>query len=121
MGSLEKITALYRGPFLQGESGAWAISPRERLRESFLRAVEQLGQHWEQRKDWRKAIEVYRKGIEAEDLFEKFYIRIMSCLQREGSQAEALSIYRRLKKTLEGYGVEPSAEADALYHAILGK
>jgi DNA-binding SARP family transcriptional activator len=43
----------------------------------------------------------------------------MSCLLKLGSQAEALSVYRRLKKTLEGYGVEPSAEAEELHRQII--
>jgi LuxR family maltose regulon positive regulatory protein len=115
---LEKAVELYRAHFLEGESGSWAISPRERLRESFLHAIESLGQYWEQRREWHKAVEVYRKGVQADDLIEKCYIRMMSCLLKLGSQAEALSVYRRLKKTLEGYGVEPSAEAEELRRQI---
>jgi LuxR family maltose regulon positive regulatory protein len=116
---LEKAFELYHGHFLKAESGSWAISPRERLRESFLRAIESLGAHWERNEEWQKAVEVYRKGVQADDLIEKCYIRMMSCLLRLGSRAEALSVYRRLKKTLNGYGVEPSAEAEELHRQII--
>ncbi len=119
--NLEKAVKLYPGNFLEDESGSWAISPRERLRESFLHTIDALGRHWEQNQEWYKAIEVYRKGVHADDLMEKCYIRMMSCLLELGSKAEALSVYRRLKKTLESYGVEPSADAASLHLHIIGK
>ncbi len=116
---LEKAIAIYHGHFLAEESGSWAISPRERLRELLFHAIESLGRYWEQNREWQKAIEVYRKGIQADDLIEKCYIRLMSCLLKTGSHAEALSVYRRLKKTLDGYSVEPSAEARDLHELIV--
>lgn len=116
---LEKAVKLYHGHFLEDESGLWAISPRERLRESFLYAIEALGAQWERNQEWRKAIEVYRKGVQADDLVEKCYIKMMSCLLKLGSQAEALSVYRRLKKTLDGYGVTVSQEAEEIHQQIL--
>ncbi len=118
-GDLEKAVELYRSHFLEGESASWVISPRERLRESFLHAIESLGAHWERKQEWHKAIEVYRKGVQADDLIEKCYIRMMSCLLKFGSHAEALSVYRRLKKTLHGYGVSPSTEAEELHRQII--
>ncbi len=117
--NLQKALDFYRGHFLEGETNSWAISPRERHRESFLYAIEALGKHWEKSQEWHKAIEVYRKGVQVDDLFEKCYVRIMSCLLKLGSRAEALSVYRRLKKTLHGYGVEPSGEADELHRQIV--
>jgi LuxR family maltose regulon positive regulatory protein len=116
---LEKAIGLYHAHFLEGESASWAISPRERLRESFLRSIESLGKYWEQNREWQKAVEVYRKGVHADDLNEKCYLRQVSCLLKLGSRAEALSVYRRLKKTLNGYGVEPSAEAEELHRKII--
>ncbi len=117
--NLQKALDFYRGHFLEGETNSWAISPRERLRESFLYAIEALGAHWERKQEWQRAIEVYRRGVHADDLFEKCYIRMMSCLLKLGSQAEALSVYRRFKKTLHGYGVEPSTEAEELHRQII--
>ncbi len=117
--NLQKALNLYRGHFLEGESASWAISPRERLRESFVHTIEALGGHWERKREWQKALEVYRKGVQADDLMEKCYIRQMSCLLKLGSRAEALSVYLRLKKTLEGYGVSPSAATEELHRSIL--
>ena len=41
--ALQRTLALYRGPFLAGEPGAWAAPFRERLRARHARLVERLG------------------------------------------------------------------------------
>jgi DNA-binding SARP family transcriptional activator len=116
---LEKAIGMYQGHFLAGESASWAISPQERLRESFLHAIEALGARWEGKQEWQKAVEAYRKGVKADDLMEQCYVRMMSCLLKLGSQAEALSVYQRLEKTLEGYGVAVSPETEKIRRKIL--
>jgi DNA-binding SARP family transcriptional activator len=111
---LEKAIKLYKGPFLGAESATWSISLRERLRDKFLRSVETVGLHWEERTEWDKAIGCYKKGLEADDLIEELYRRIIICHQRLGRNAEALSAYNRCKKTLTSYGIELSSETRAL-------
>lgn len=111
---IEKALELYKGPFLGAESATWAISLRERLRDKFLRCTSTSGMYWEQNKAWDKAIDCYKKGLEADDLIEEFYRRIIICHQRLGRNAEALSAYNRCKKTLASYGIELSSETKAL-------
>jgi two-component SAPR family response regulator len=118
---LEKALQLYRGPFLGDEKQFWAIGPRERFRDAFLRAVEVLGARWERQRQWRKAVDVYDRGLAVDDLIEKFYVRMMACHLRLGSQAEALAVYRRLQKTLKAYGVTPSSESEELSRTVLSK
>jgi LuxR family maltose regulon positive regulatory protein len=115
----EQALRLYHGPFFENEDQAWAIRPRERLTSRYLRTVEKLGAHYEKSGNLRKAIDVYQKGMYADDLIEKFHIRVMQCLLELGSKAEALSAYRRLQKTLHAVGVEPSPEAETLHRRIL--
>jgi ATP/maltotriose-dependent transcriptional regulator MalT/DNA-binding SARP family transcriptional activator len=117
----EKALSLYRGPFLQSEEMTCAASPREKLRSGFLRAVAHLGQCYEDRERWEEAVSCYGKGIEADDLAEELYRRLMVCHIRQGREAEALSVYRRCRKTLSSVlGVEPSAETRAIA-ASLGR
>jgi DNA-binding SARP family transcriptional activator len=111
----EKALSLYTGPFLQSEEMTCAASPREKLRSGFLRAVAHLGRCYEDRERWEEAVSCYGKGIEADDLAEELYRRLMVCHIRQGREAEALSVYRRCRKTLSSVlGVDPSAETRSI-------
>jgi DNA-binding SARP family transcriptional activator len=117
----EKALALYRGPFLQSEELTCVASPQEKLRSGFLRAVARLGKFYEDREQWEEAVSCYGKGIEADDLSEELYRRLMVCHIRRGREAEALSVYRRCRRTLSSVlGVNPSAETRAIA-ASLGR
>jgi len=86
-----------------------------------MRAVANLGQCYEDRELWDEAVSCYGKGIEADDLAEELYRRLMVCHLRQGREAEALSVYRRCRKTLSSVlGVDPSAETRAIA-ASLGR
>jgi two-component SAPR family response regulator len=76
--------------------------------------------YWEERKEWDKAIDCYKKGLEADDLVEEFYRRIILCHQRLGRNAEALSAYNRCKKILAAYGVELSPETEEIRRDLVG-
>jgi two-component SAPR family response regulator len=117
----EKAVSLYKAPFLHSEEMTCAASPREKLRSGFLRAVILLGRCYEDRERWEEAISCYGKGLQADDLGEELYRRLMVCHIRQGREAEALSVYRRCRKTLLSVlGVEPSAETRAIA-ASLGR
>jgi two-component SAPR family response regulator len=116
-----KALSLYSGPFLQSEEMTCAASPREKLRGGYLRAVAHLGQCYEERERWEEAVSCYGKGIETDDLAEELYRLLMVCHIRQGREAEALSVYRRCRKTLSSVlGVDPSAETRAVA-ALLGR
>jgi DNA-binding SARP family transcriptional activator len=116
----EKALVLYRGPFLQSEEMTCAASTREKVRSGFLRAVARLGQRYEDSGRWDEAVSCYRKGIEADDLAEELYRRLMVCHIRQGREAEALSVYRRCRRMLSSIlGVDPSAETRAIAASIV--
>src|SRR3989337_2276555 len=80
-----------------------------------------LGQAEKARKGGEEAVSCYRKGLEADELAEELYRRLMVCHIRQGREAEALSVYRRCRKTLSSVlGVDPSAETRAIA-ASLGR
>ena len=117
----EKAMSLYRGPFLSSEELPWAELLREKLRGGFLGAVTHLGRCYEETGRWEEAISCYGKGLNADDLAEELYRRLMVCHLRQGQEAKALSVYRRCRKMLSSVlGVDPSAETRAVA-ASLGR
>jgi DNA-binding SARP family transcriptional activator len=78
-----------------------------------------LGEALEAKGDWERAIDVYRRGLEADNLVESFYRGLMRALAATGDQAEALNAFRRCRELLSiVLGIKPSAETDRLYREI---
>lgn len=111
---------LYRGSFLSGDSAvSWAGPARDRLSRKFVRETARFGRHLEQNGNWRKAVECYETGLEADDLAEELYQRLIDCYARQGRRAEALAAYQRCRRTLEHtLGISPSPETEALYRSL---
>lgn len=120
-GRLDKALTLYRGPFLPGEQDSWTISYRERLRDRLLRQVETAGRGLELAGNHEKAVSWYQKGIDADELAEPFYQRLIACYRKLGRRAEALSVYRRCRERLAAYGIGPSADTEALHARLAAK
>lgn len=117
----QKAIDIYNGPFLPEETWKpWAIPLRERLRSKFLRGVIRLGQHREENKQWKKAVECYQRGLEVDSLAEDFYQRLMICYHQLGLRAEALAVYDRCKKILSAtLGIDPSDKTEKIRKTIL--
>lgn len=115
-----KALALYKGQFLEESGESWLISCRERLRNKFLRAVWRRGDLLEESGRFDLALELYRRGLDADQLAEELYRRIMRCHRAAGRRCEAISAYERCKKILRSVlGIDPSRETEALYRSLL--
>ena len=60
----------------------------------------QLGEALERTATGRAPIDVYRRGLEADNLAESFYRGLMRSLAATGDQAEALNAFRRCRELL---------------------
>lgn len=116
-----RLLDAYPGPLLGDEESTWIAKPRDALRARFVRALMDLGAALERAGDWSTAIDVYRRGLEADNLAESFYRGLMRALAATGNHAEALTAFRRCRELLSiVLGVKPSAETDRLYREIVG-
>ena len=117
----EEALALYRGPFLDGEFNLPEfLSARDKLHSLFLRHIEQVGEFFLQAGQPQKAIMLYQKGLEVDELAEQLYQQLMRCYQQLGRNAEGISVYQRLRETFRAnVGIEPSLEADAIYQELI--
>jgi DNA-binding SARP family transcriptional activator len=114
-----RLLDAYPGPLLGSEEPPWIAKPRDALRARVVRTLMRLGEYLERKGDWTTAIDVYRRGLEADNLAESFYRGLMRALAATGNQAEAINAFRRCRELLSiVLGVKPSAETDRLYQEI---
>jgi DNA-binding SARP family transcriptional activator len=107
------------GMLLGTEDEPWIAKPRDALRARFVRTLLQLGERLERDGDWHGAIDLYRRGVESDNLAESLYRGLMRALAATGEQAEAMNAFRRCRELLSVVlGVKPSAETDRLYREI---
>ncbi len=113
----KKAIKIYTGHFLAEEAEKnWIIPMRERLKNSFLTSITKLGMHLEQEKEFKKAIEYYKKGLAIDNLEETFYQRLMVCFHNLSRYADAAKTYSRCKDILKDVlGVAPSERTEELY------
>jgi len=115
----ERLRALYRGPFMAGERDeAGYVQPRDRIRARFVRAIGEIGHHWERSEQWERALACYESCLEADPVAEAFYRNLMVCYRRTGRRAEAIETFDRLRRALAVLGVKPSSETRALLEKL---
>ncbi len=116
-----RLIDAYPGALLGDEEAPWIARPRDALRARFTRTLMRLGEQLEHRGDWRAAIDLYRRGLEADNLAELFHRGLMRSLAANGEQAEAVNVYRRCRELLSiVLGVKPAGETERLYRQIAG-
>jgi len=114
-----RLLDAYAGPLLGTEEEPWIAKPRDALRAQFVRTLLRLGESLERRRDWDTAIEIYRRGLEADNLAESLYRGLMRALAATGNHAEAINAFRRCRELLSiVLGVKPSAETERLHRDI---
>ena len=92
---------------------------RERLRGKFVRALQVIAHQLETAGRYEEAIDLYLRGIDADDLVEPFYQGLMRSYQSLGRDAEAASTYRRLRQALSvTLGVQPGLESRRLFDEL---
>jgi DNA-binding SARP family transcriptional activator len=119
-GIARRLLDAYHGGLLGTEEHPWLVKPRDALRARFVRTLLRLGERLEQGSDWLAAIDLYRRGLEADNLAEPFYRGLMRSLAATGDSAEALNAFRRCRELLSlVLGMKPAAETERLHRAIV--
>jgi LuxR family transcriptional regulator, maltose regulon positive regulatory protein len=117
-----RLLDAYPGPLLGTEDHAWVVKPRDAMRARFVRMLSRLGECLERTGDWVTAIDVYRRGLEADNLAESIYRGLMRALAANGDRAEAMTAFRRCRELLSiVLGVKPAVETERLYGEIAAR
>lgn len=100
--AFERIRALAKGPFLAGEPDAsWAISLRDRLHDLLIQRLLELASAEPNRVDVELTDELFRFGLDVDELVEPFYRGLMAnCIERSET-AQALAHFRRCERALK--------------------
>lgn len=119
--AMEKAFALYKGDFFADDKAcSWVMARAERLRNKFACLSSRLGHYHEDNQNWEKAIDLYNRALETDELEEEFYRRLMACYHRLERPADVARIYNRCRTTLRtALGVNPSPETEAVYRKLI--
>lgn len=124
--SLQRATALYRGPLLEGfylhaapAFEEWLQVERERLHQAQLQALHRLVQCYAGRGEYLAAIEVAGQLLALDPWREETHRELMRLLALTGQRGAALAQYERCRRLLhDELGLEPLAETTVLYARI---
>jgi ATP/maltotriose-dependent transcriptional regulator MalT/DNA-binding SARP family transcriptional activator len=118
-GAARRLLDAYPGPLLGTEESPWIAKPRDALAARFVRTLAKLGGALESARAFDAAADVYRRGLEADNLAEALYRGLMRALAAKGNQAEALNAFRRCRELLAiVLGIKPSPETERLHREI---
>ena len=123
---LEEAIALYRDDFLAGftlsdapDFDDWQFFQSESLRQQLLSALDRLGQGYEQKGQYERAILHLRRRLSLDPTHEASHQRLMRLYAQTDQQAAALRQFDLCVEALaEELGLEPSLETKRLYEAI---
>jgi DNA-binding SARP family transcriptional activator/Tfp pilus assembly protein PilF len=119
--SLNRAVELYRGDFLAGYYDDWIFLERERLRETFLSALEHLVSHLKAQGSYEQALSHARRLAGEDPLREEAHREVMRLCHLLGRDNEALQQYQDLRQIMaEELAVEPSASTSALADELAG-
>ena len=118
----QKTMSLYQGVFLPGDTEVpWTMAMRDRLRSRFINYISKMGQELGRSENWDMATELYKKGLETDNLAEEFYRNLMNCYLHLNMKAEGLAVYQRCKTLLSVVLGSTPSDATESVHMSLSK
>ncbi len=118
--SLQSAVEHYNGDLLENVYEDWALVERERLREQYTGALEQLTALQKSAGDIRGAIATTKRLLAHNPLREETHRQLMEFYYQAGDRAAALQQFEECRRLLrEDLDVEPMPETLALRQAIL--
>jgi LuxR family maltose regulon positive regulatory protein len=117
---LDRALRLYGGDFVAEDGDPpWAHAARDRLRQKCASAAAIFSKALEGRGEHAEAARLCLKGLEADDLNEEMYRRLMICCERLGRRSDGVKAYQRCRQALwRKLGIKPSPETEKVYRRL---
>jgi LuxR family maltose regulon positive regulatory protein len=106
------ILCAYRGPFLGQDPESWTLQARNRLRDRYLKCLDEVGAYWEARGDWTAARTCYERSLDVEPTWEGGYRGLMRCHAGMGQTDDVERVYHRCMQALAPRSLVPSPETE---------
>jgi predicted ATPase/DNA-binding SARP family transcriptional activator len=117
--ALEEAVALYRGELLQGTYDEWCLEARDRLKDLYLKALQELVVCHTEQREFAQAIHCAKELLAKNPLLEEVHRQLIYLYFATGNRNAALEQYRECQRILkEALDVEPLPETQALYREI---
>lgn len=118
--TMRRAVGLYRGEFLPGEDGDWAIGIRVRCANAYVGMLECLAEDAFCTCDHQSAIDYGLRALEADPAHEGVTRLVMRSYAANGRRAEVSALNERLAAYLDHHlGVAPSDETQRLLDRLL--
>lgn len=110
---------MYQGDLLPSCYDEWILPERDRLRQMYLQALQQLVLLYEQERDYDAAIIMTQCLLRHDPLHEAAYQQLMRLYALQGNQAAALRVYHTCTTVLEReLAVEPGEATRLIYESL---
>jgi DNA-binding SARP family transcriptional activator/predicted ATPase len=118
--ALIKAVTVYQGDLLPGFYDEWLLTERDRLRQEFLSALDQIIELLQKQNDYRTAIGYAHQLLREEPLREDAYLHLIRLYAATGDRARALRMYHTCTTTLlNELGVQPAPATRLAYEQLL--
>lgn len=94
----QRISKLYRGPFLQGHHDGWILERRDAYSLAYIESLMRLADIWTERGNDDLALHTLGRAIDADYALEEVHLRLLKLYMNLGRRAEAVAHYRELEK-----------------------
>jgi len=112
MGLYRRALEVYRGDFGLDIVDEWCESIRLSYRQKVLRILKKMGKHYAAAREYKTALEFYRRALAIDDYDEEIHVAIMRCASALGDPRTVKNQYELLVKKLAEAGItNPPAEA----------
>jgi LuxR family transcriptional regulator, maltose regulon positive regulatory protein len=112
---------LYQGSFfVQDLATPWVVQMRDVLQSKFLRSIKLAGHYWQSVRNWNRAIQLYERALEIDNLAEELHRELMRCHLAQREFADVVHVFRRCRELLSVVmSVAPSDATEIIYRQAL--
>jgi two-component SAPR family response regulator/Flp pilus assembly protein TadD len=116
---LQKAVDLVQGPYLSEVDGNWAVEERERLRQMYVSALEELAHQYLNLNQLYGCLSTCQLALAENRYNEPIYQIEMRAYAALRDRISIVRCYQACKDALkEGYGIPPSQETEELYRDL---